>query len=295
MPEKANPTLKAWLQHRLGGSFGRFLAFAVPALLGLAGLAIATDVHNLIGIPSDRQPLAQRIALGCVVMLTLAQIVLQWLSDECKAELQEANASRAKIEKDCGELRDTVQTIGENMKGYLDGMLLDLAVNRLKFPKDDGEGGDRISLYAHTKKGFFRPMARFSFNPRFKDVNRATYPEGQGFINCAWEGGRCYEPDLPDPETAKVRYLKRHTDFGVPEDVVEKLRMKSRLYYGIRLDAKDATPMAVIVVESVNPTRWSEQKLIDIFEDEDRVRLAELVAVVYPYFGREDDLSQKGL
>ena len=295
MSDSSAPSLWAWLKHVANSGFGRFLGIVLPAFSVFAALAVSKDFLDAIGLAASRRDSAQTWAVVSLVILVVAQIVLQVLTAEVKREVVRLLAERdaARGERDVAVRK--VQTIGENMKSFLDGLLLDLAVNRLKFPREDGECGDRISLYAHDNAGCFVPLARFSFNPKFRDVGRAKYPADQGFIGCAWGGGRCFQFGLPDPAADKAGYLQRHSAFDVPKKIVDGLRMKSRLYYAVRLDAEDSSPMAVIVLESCKPDRWSEAELKDIFEDEDKTRLAELVAIVFPFFGSEGNLAQKGL
>ena len=102
-----------------------------------------------------------------------------------------------------------------------------------------------------------------------------VYPDDQGCIGRAWRRGEWLIADVdgadddafPDPELNPGGYLDRCTDYGFDADTLDELRMKSRFYYGrVVRKRHDENPVAVIIVESTQPARWSREDLQRVFD-----------------------------
>lgn len=175
-----------------------------------------------------------------------------------------------RISKLKDELRDLgierAQAIND-LNALIKGFLVEIA-NHLNFGNDD-----RLTLYVHEKNlKYFDPIGRFSQNPVFNTYNRQTYPDNEGFIGLAWNNGAWYAANLPEYTgtlTSKNSYLRATGQGKIPMGTFDVIRMKSRLYYGYRISNTAATvQLAVLMIESMNPIRWTQGELDAYFKKE---------------------------
>jgi hypothetical protein len=110
---------------------------------------------------------------------------------------------------------------------------------------------ERVSLYK-LDMDMFSCIGRYSDNEVFKSKPNRLYPKYQGCIAKAWENGSFQDTDAPDPvsnlEAWKLYNIEKY-DFT--NDQIDRIRMRSRAFYGIRLkDAQNVT-VAVLLFESL--------------------------------------------
>ena len=124
---------------------------------------------------------------------------------------------------------------------------------------------ERISLYIILDDEFAL-CSRISSNPRWQECGRSSYPKAQGIIGRAWEERQCFENQMPQYSKNNkkyVNYMKKK--YHVPIDVTEALSMKSRLYFGYRLDDHNGqAPVGVFVIESLASEKFTEEELINV-------------------------------
>jgi hypothetical protein len=112
---------------------------------------------------------------------------------------------------------------------------------------------ERITIYRFDEHCFV-PVGRYAKNVEFKKNGRAQYPKGEGFINTAWVNGESMVRDLPDPISARKGYIRAVQDqCNIDEETLKNMTMKSRIYYCKNLLNINGEPIAVIVIESINP------------------------------------------
>jgi hypothetical protein len=119
---------------------------------------------------------------------------------------------------------------------------------------------DRVSVYKHEGDAF-QLLARCSRNPNFEgSKGRALYPANQGCISKAWANGEADLHNLPDPVAKSWAYEAEQQKCGIPLDVARGFRMKSRSYAAFTIRRlSNRKPRAVIVFESIDPTRMTVQ------------------------------------
>ncbi|MCB1383371.1 MAG: hypothetical protein KDJ73_10680 [Notoacmeibacter sp.] len=127
----------------------------------------------------------------------------------------------------------------------------------------------RLTIYKfdnEIKK--FRLLGRYSDNAEFRERRRDVYPPDQGVIGKAWSSGECYVKALPNPVTNWDKYADENLKFfGIPRDVLEKIRMKSTCFYAFTLRDDRSIPFAIILIESVKRDSIDRQKIDQKFEN----------------------------
>lgn|GEM_PF-3393221 len=124
---------------------------------------------------------------------------------------------------------------------------------------------DRITLYANGGTGYFTALARYSPDPVLRRKTSKIYHEEQGCIGKAWRKGEHFDNEYPDSRNEEG-WLKRAKRDGLPWDVASKIRMKSRLYYGYRIDSRSQESLAVVILESTEPNRYLPSDLREFFD-----------------------------
>jgi hypothetical protein len=199
------------------------------------------------------------------------------------------------IVDDNERLRKKINGIEKDLSHYTEGYILSLA-NVLEFGKQKSNT-DRITLYHHDNDGeFFIPVERFSYNTRYTKKGRSTYPDDEGCIAKAWQHGEYFENDLPLFENNPQQYVERqHKQHGLDKDVAQGLTMKSRLYYGWQIRSVNGNqPLAVIIVESTEPDRWTENELSVFFRKRKR-ELCEFIDRFKQHLPEISAASKRGL
>ena len=140
------------------------------------------------------------------------------------------------------------------------------------------------------------PIGRYASNPDFQSNGRSSYPIKEGCIHDAWSNGWLYHNGFPDPNANRDDYVQHHIGLGIPRDTAEKLTMKSRLYCGCRvMDQNGKKPIAVVVIESTDPDRFSEDYLRKAIAEGEQQYLSEIIHKLLPDIAMPSDAAKAGL
>ncbi len=121
---------------------------------------------------------------------------------------------------------------------------------------------ERITVY-HYKDNQFNKVQRYSKNAKYNEGGRPSYPN-EGVIGKAWEEGDYFISDIPEHSTTNTdNYYTQQKEKGfIERQVAEKLTMKSRSYFGQRLDNESETEnIAIIIFESTNPKKINKEEI----------------------------------
>jgi hypothetical protein len=157
-------------------------------------------------------------------------------------------------------LREKLDSYHLMQKDLIEFILFHLANDILKL-----ETTDRISVFIWKDNNFER-LGRYSKNPEFRIIGRATYPVAEGCLHLAWVNGHHFQDQIPFPNSKRQtqRWINYHRDhYNMPPSTSEKLNMKSCWYYSIRIDndKNNDVPLGVLVIESTNPTRFRKDEI----------------------------------
>ena len=101
--------------------------------------------------------------------------------------------------------------------------------------------------------------------------------------------------DLPDPSDSLDDYAAHQGANGFPEAEARLLTMKSRLYYAYRvMDTRNRNPIAAIVVESTDGDRFTRDELDQVFNNQERVFMSDLLEVLQPHLTVPSDAAKAG-
>ena len=217
-------------------------------------------------------------------------VLVEYLQERID-DLQAENARLEEINE------QTIESISEYAKGYI----LDISES-LKFG-EDRDTKDRITIYSHDEEEeVFAPTERYSRDPVLNKRGRGLYQDDEGCIAEAWRNEEWFIADspnsdeeaFPDPTVDRQEYIDRSEDYGLSPEQVKRMRMKSRLYYGRAIrGVRNAEPLAVIIVESTDPSRWSREELRTVFEERS-VSLTEFVNRIGPLMPDVSNTKRRG-
>ena len=197
------------------------------------------------------------LAGGCQWRQSILDTKTKNIVDDLKRKLDQANLEISSL-----------LLIKQNIGRIFQCCLQDIA-NALKFTTQE-----RISLYIILDDEFAL-CSRISSNPRWQECGRSSYPKAQGIIGRAWEERQCFENQMPQYSKNNkkyVNYMKKK--YHVPIDVTEALSMKSRLYFGYRLDDHNGqAPVGVFVIESLASEKFTEEELINVLNGDKGIRI----------------------
>lgn len=177
-------------------------------------------------------------------------------------------------------------------RDQLDGFLMNLAQQKLGFGTLSNNG-ERISLYIKYDAGTFLLAARFSQNPIYRDSRRKDF-RPLGVVGRAWQDGSFFASDCPDRQRARRGYEQWHENLGLSTEEARSLRMPSRLYYARRIDnSADSNPVAVLVVEAIDPARFQEIHLSNVVGNEYRF-LAQMIRDLRSYLPDLEGAAERG-
>lgn len=176
----------------------------------------------------------------------------------------------SKLEKDNISKGDKIIDL-ENRLNDLVGETSELFNSYLKLlvKSLDFKHTERISVYK-VYNNRFKLIARTSVDPTLMEMARTEYPIDEGFIGKGWKEGDFFCDNLPDTTVRNginSYYNKVNSIFSIPRDVVERIRMKSRNFYVYRVDGYDGNPKAVLVFESLNPTTFTKDSIMEKLRD----------------------------
>lgn len=136
---------------------------------------------------------------------------------------------------------------------------------------------ERISIYKSDLERY-SCIGRFSENGVYTEKSGRLYPATQGCIAKAWEIGTFTEGSSPDPITEWQKYVEYHTKkYSFTEDELKTLRMKSRSYYGIRLQNQQQKTVGVLILESTDAGGIPFGKIGKIITDVEKRHLSSLI------------------
>lgn len=177
-----------------------------------------------------------------------------WSSRILNYQIRQISHLRAKV----AQLKSIIQN--------LEGDYFEHCSSQLQLMGDriDLRGSDRLSLYKYENEQFIM-IGRYAQRPEFRATGRGIYPADIGIIGHAWRSphGFAHVHDLPDPAFDLDAYCSENQErFGMPLEITRDLVMKSRtisahvLHHRMLQDRR-----AVIVIESLEPDRFSQEEL----------------------------------
>lgn len=219
------------------------------------------------------------IALLISIFLTLALSIFHFIKQDRISKLKETNAD---LKSDRELVLKDLQAV---IRGYLWGI-----VENLEFAPTD-----RVTIYSHDDKlNHFVPLSRISSNPEFNKHGRNSYPDDEGYIGKTWRDGGFFIDNLPDWYEDKKEYIRVTHKENFPKSLHNNLRMKSRLYFGWRIsNSKNEEPLAVLIIESTEPQRWSNEQLKKYFVQEKK-KFCNIFERVHKYFPEFSEAREKG-
>jgi len=264
--------------------------FLLPICLALANaqiLSIITKDQNI-------QVLIVQTAFICLIVFVSVLIIcaiIKRLTPILDKD-EQIEILHTRITELSEENKDWVEVCYET----IDALLHSLATGPLKFG-ENGAYTERISLYIHddgVKK--FIQLGRVSYNPEFGKLGKRVYTENEGCLGNTWNNGEGFSNHFTDPETDLDAYLEQMKRENINKNVVRAFNMKSRLYYGYRImDVINRNPLAVIIVESTDLSRYSKDELHKVFTLSNRALfISRLIEKIYPCLPKLQNAKEEG-
>lgn len=252
----------------------------VPLALALTSALFSDEVTSAItGSDSESRNL-QWVAIrasAVILCVNVGLVIANVMRSKRLSQLEDAVATaQAELVTAQEQAAEGVQNVFVLSRSFL----RTLATGDLKF-----RNTDRISLYAHDgQSNQFVQLARFSLNPIWDQKSGRSYPASEGCIAKAWQESVYFISDYP---AELGDYLDHSEADGVPRDTAAKMRMKSRLYYGRSVrDLSGDRALAVLIIESVDPTRYTQWHLDQLFAGHAGQHLSHLVEMLAPLMPR---------
>lgn len=231
---------------------------AGPALFGLASVLFSDEALGFIDKHGGSKDAWRWIAIILMLASFVATILFVIASRRRTARLTE-------LERENQRLQGLVDSFSEDLFGWVEDSLKSIA-GILGFGTRNDGTAERITIYAYDGKGFFTAFGRYSENPKFaKKGKRSQYTEDEGCIGKAWRDGWYFRTDYPDPHSDLDGWVARCVKDGMAEATARNINMKSRLYCGYRINSKSKVPLAVVIIESTDPTRYNSEYLRTLF------------------------------
>lgn len=208
------------------------------------------------------------ILLVISAFLLIITGILKYYKSERVVELKKQISDLEKRNEELNEENVDLIMICEDI---IDSLLTSIATGPLAFG-ENGENNERISIYIFDEEiEQFTQLGRFSLNAKYNHIGRKFYPKDQGCIGFTWQHGSHFSDTYVNPETHPEEYAVQMKDEGIPKSVTRNMIMKSRLYYGYKImDTRRSSHLAVIIVESTDPGRYTEEGLQKVFANEHR-------------------------
>lgn len=199
------------------------------------------------------------ISILILVMVTWRKIKIM---SSLKKSLNESNETITKQEKKLEEQINQINAVDDNIFMLFDGYLIDFA-KRLKI---DNDPKSRISIYVHDRDNkSFSSCARYSYNPSLCNKGRRKYPDAQGCIAVAWSHKWCFDNKFPLKRSLHAnRCLKK---YKIDQKTHDNMNMLPGLYAALRLENAAKRPLAIIVFESEDKKRFSQDEIKKILDD----------------------------
>lgn len=256
--------------------------FVLPLLLGASGILISDEairvVQSWLGFSDAIRDRIQACLFVLIFIIIILHIIVFLAYFKHKSTLSQLSSRIEALEADNAAWAQDVKTLAQ-------GYLYSFATEALQFGTRE-HNTERITLYVHDDDGHFLPVGRYSSNAAYAKLGRSRYPDDQGCIGLAWNHKDFFRNDYPDPTSNLEGYKYACAADNLPADVAERLRMKSRLLYGHRIDDAEGESLAVIIIESTETGRFTEDQLKGQFgESGERYirRLAEKIKAKLPH------------
>lgn len=266
-----------------------WMQVALPSLMAISAALLNFDPSSL----QDNYPILHLVlielflpyALWIFFVSTIFYCLILFIQQKAKPKLHT-------LMQELSDATDKSRIISENVSELFDGYLYKLAA-KLGFGSQS-TNCERITLYVHDKDKSFIQCGRYSANPKYKGVSRATYPDTEGCITKGWENGWHFDSSFPCPEEDRGGYIDYClSEYAIPRNTTKKIKMKSRLY-AISCVKKNEEPFAVIVVESLRMDRFSEDTLKQALEEQSDY-LGHIVCVLRDYIPEPSTAKSVGL
>lgn len=139
------------------------------------------------------------------------------------------------------------------------------------------------------------PKGRYSPNSELAKIKRRQFAVGEGCIGLAWATGVFFANDLPDPKADAKGYKDASAKYGLKKRQVNKLSMKARLYFGLRIsDLSKVNNLAVLVVEASDPSRYTKEELVEKLSGRDGRYLSHLAEHLVASAPKVSDAAKEG-
>ncbi|WP_065978541.1 hypothetical protein [Pseudoalteromonas lipolytica] len=153
---------------------------------------------------------------------------------------------------------------------------------------------ERVSLYK-LDMDMFSCIGRYSENELFKSKPSRLYPKDQGCIAKAWETGTFQDTSAPDPEDSLEAWKQHNIDkFNFTVEQIERIRMRSRAFYGLRLRNAENVTVAVLVFESLKTNGLPFGKLQRFFKPHEVKNLVNLIESLEQHIPSLEDARSEG-
>ena len=228
-----------WLEVALGVN---------PLLLTVVSVVWSKDVASFI-VPDAYVTTLRTLAVIVIVLLIGLQVCLI-VANRKRSE------KMSSLRKEIASLKAMRQLRALEAKPLILAYLKHLGEQELEFGTRLGEA-ERLTLYLHDdQKSAFVPLSRFSNSPEFCQIIRTEYPDDQGCLALAWKNGFHYKFDYPNPAKWD-EYLRRSLKDGMPQEVIEKMRMKSISYCGVVIWNKQRTKQVGVLMLEATYDRYN--------------------------------------
>ena len=245
-----------WLQDH----YLYILLILIPFLFAIAQFLISEEGLAIVSTVETRDDW-KRYSLSAMGLLGCIYLIIIIVSCKHQQRLSVLSNQLADSQKSLESWEQDFETL---ITGYVF-----IIATKLEFGTR-AQNTERITIYSHDEGKFFVPFGRFSPNTEYKKKGRDVYPDHQGCIAKAWQHGRYFCNDYPDHDADRSAYVNRVCREGYSRTEARNLAMKSRLFYGWRvLSSQDKSPLAVVLIESTEVERWTEDQLNSFFEKED--------------------------
>jgi hypothetical protein len=280
--------LSYWLKGVATDFWLRHIAPWVSCIAVLSGAFLTYDFRNLAKQHSDWSGFFHVLSDGFLFWTFLVTAILTALSSWGMSVRQKSYNS---LKTELAVTKEAVQKMGDSTTFVFEGLLLNLS-RKLSFPQNDQT---RLSLYIHyPEHDYFVPCGRYSPNPKFRKPGRTSYPDNEGCIAKGWQNGWHFDNNFPETKKQKDYRAYCSKQYNIPDDVYNRIRMKSRVYAVKRLDDNLGNQLGLLVIEALEHDRFEEQTLLQnlngVADD-----FAGLIRTLRNYIPNPNDATVRGL
>ena len=188
-----------------------------------------------------------------------------------------------KLEKENENNIYIIEKITENIRGLFDGFLYKFAIKKANFTEKE-----RVSLYIYDdNENKFILFGRYAINHKYTKSNRPFYIGNSGCISKSLEKKWHFDNQFPSNTDDWLTY--NQNNYNILKKEAKKMKMKSRLYAALRID-KDNQPLAIILVESEDKTKYTEKQIHKILLDQENY-LVEIISALENYIPKPSNAN----